>query len=896
MKQRAREEGYVLVTALVLLSILTIVGVASSYKTMVEIKVSKMSADAAKSLQASEAGLNQMHWYWFNNQVAGDVGWDEVSAISNYVENNSLSHPGAPLQQNLVGDSLAAVEAVAGGNLNPYIQAGNNIRVYQYALTNGIVTGLSIVANSTWGQGVVSQVAVWVASYQIQDNVKNYPYLAPITATDCADCALAVYALGRAGDSRRLVRQMLSAKTAGTLSGVSALTNAPPNGDWQSICDESTTMNNGTGVTWSSTSTPDTVIDATQAPYMIGTSPSGTALVSNAAAGNGGKGFRNGSGSTTELTMDSTPLIAYAGHVDKEGVRVDYADSVADATGASLPDPKLPQDLMKSNLLTAGGALDYFDGNNQLFVLDAYRWAAEQFTCQDEANMSHAGNGAYCAKAKALHAVIAPTSTHPVTGRLTLADLEYNVKNSIPMFGIVRVMYPTRVKQAGVSNCSLTGGNVDLYDLPGDVSNIKSGAGHFFQMDAQSKLTVYGMLLLDYFTDVDGDYYFDADTERSITPIESADAYLKFSLPMMINPALPFSGANAFPTIAVTNSPAGSTNSLAAVNLVNSNDNTSDVALASPYDGWFLASEGLVPKSNVYRDGSMALMNAQSTGLIAAMNEVTGSANHAVIGNVADNLYTGAKTRLDYYHALFYKTIDQSQNNYWPMTQTLPANITDGNSFCIGAQDCVNGDNAGDRLHLLFPSGYMHAWKAALVALDMTADQWNNLLSGNAAKTIVQLRASHAAPAAFGDASFPKGSPFNSSEDGFIAATVQGYQDNQADYFTITKDASGYGVLDSAFKDLPSLTYSGGLVDTHSFNNVSGILYTPGPLEWETGKSVGNLGYVTGAVITGMGAYNQNNGGKGRMAYVFDPVATDNINTSNPPVLSMRRYAWQELN
>jgi type II secretory pathway pseudopilin PulG len=897
-----RERGFVLITSLVLISILAILGVGATYKTLVETKVSKLSADSAKALQVANTGINQLFWYWVNTPSAGNAGYDELLQLKDDIANDT-NNSGIYIDT-LTGGSIAELDAAANGSLDSYIKNSGSIRVYQYQYNNGVPVGIQQVNNSNWKTGTVPQVAVWATSYQVPATPESFPYASPNTV-GCENCNIAVYAVGRVGDSRRVIRQTQGfAKQE--LDGVSALTNAPNGYTWAEMCGGASNPPNNSG--WSgNNSGADTLVEATQADYALGSTPSGRAMLSNSFAGtNSGQGSINSAAqNSTLLTMGASPLIAYAGHgagTSVSRLRVNFADMTMDTNGSSLPSGKLPTDLIRDQLLGQSGELVFFtDPAKHLFQMDAYRWAAEQFTCQDENDMTHSGNGAYCARAKALRDLVQPGSTRPISGRISLADFEYNVANGIPMFGMVRVMYPT---EATNKSTTCNGQSVTYYQLPANATQIASGNGQFTQYGNNAKLIVYGSIFFDYFADSDGDYYFDADTEHLLSAPEARKVNLPINVPVMINPAMPRAATGAIPTVAATNASVGSVNNLTTANQVNNNSATSDAALASPYDGWFLASEGLVnPASTTDSDGSMALMATDSSGLVGAAAEIR--TNGGGIGNIAKALFTSFSSRLFYYYRMMYASLDANNANVWPATNLTGADFPGGLGsfdFAMGADDSNDGSNDGDKFHLLAPSGYMHGWKVALAALNITADEWNNLLSGNGGTSIATLAQNFNTPVGYGDASYPKGAPMSNSDlpsgysDQQAWATV--LQGDQQKYFKISKDSTnGYGVLDSAFADLPALSFSGGVASFQTYNNIGGIVYMPGALQWQNGKANGNLGYVNGSVITGMGVNNTNSGGgngAGHVVFVFDPTAVDNANMRQA-TLVMRRHAWEEL-
>ncbi|RMG56062.1 MAG: hypothetical protein D6717_07090, partial [Gammaproteobacteria bacterium] len=476
MKDQTAERGFVLVTALILIAILSVLGAVGAYKAVIGTKVSGYAGDASRAEGIAAAGLNQIFWYWVKDGANCDPGGatpgcDERDAIMNYVLGNTTTlATGAPFVADLYAESLAALPqapAIGGttkADLDAYIQGSSRIRIYGYQKTGSIVTGMQQLANAQWGAGTEPQVAVWATSYEKQDP-PLYPFGDPYAGCTGQGCVLVVYALGRDGDSRVLMREV-QGKASLQLSGVSAITHAPPYANWMDFCHMQHPTAVGSSMSWPNTSTFDVVVEATQAPFDADR-PSGTALIANTNMGKGGKKFRKKTNTTNELTMDSTPGLIYETHDPKSGVRVEPASQALDATKVQDPYPKLPTDLMISGAAADPyGKLEYFvSSDGQLFELDAYRWAAEQFTCQKyDAALEAAGtlgtasdpyaNGAYCGRAEKLRQIVgamypstdpADTApTPPVTGRITIDDFWRNVRDGRPMFGIVRVMYPTK--------------------------------------------------------------------------------------------------------------------------------------------------------------------------------------------------------------------------------------------------------------------------------------------------------------------------------------------------------------------------------------------------------------------------------------------------------------------
>jgi len=412
--------------------------------------------------------------------------------------------------------------------------------------------------------------------------------------------------------------------------------------------------------------------------------------------------------------------------------------------------------------------------------------------------------------------------------------------------------------------------------------------------------------LYDFFTDFNGNGKFDpavsktfgSDTfyEHLVSPFEAVDARMELELLDTVNPALP-SNLNAPNRI-----PTAYTGGLVAQG---SNSSSIPVNLASPIGGWFPSTEGIPSVSTSQLDGAMALMSTANgksilNKLMDGINTAGGLTGTALsnVNNVFTN--TSMHTRLDYYYQLMKASAKQSDANSWPM-DNFPSTMSD--NFCIGSADCGTSDpatmtnNDGDKIHLMFPSGYTHGWKVALAALNLKASDWNGLLTG-----IVGLEALHRGGNggygySSGDTAYPKGSPFNMK----VVATVPidpgsvrtaELTTGQNKYFKVDSGTGGYGLLTSNWKDIPAQMYAGGLVDIHHASNISGVTYTPGPLEWESGNnslSAPDLatGYFNGSIITGFGAYNEN-AGTSYAVLVYDNQAVDNLNTNTTTIVMQR--------
>jgi len=920
-KEHGNEQGFVLVTVIVLLAILSIIGAVSLFKSNIELKVSSGSVASAQAIAAAEAGLAHNFSYWKWDDRAGEAasGTTEQAAV---VAAASAGAATSGIYNETFNGTAIPTDAL--------IKAASTVRVY-----NITSTGMALVATNTWATTNIPQVAVWATRFNKQ-SAPAYPYnSSPTAGAGCSDCNIVVYALGRAGvpgrnDSRKMLREIQLTGTA-QLTGVSAMTNAPAYANWQDACDGAYNAvpaggldkkgNTPTPATSPKESTIDWTIEVTQAEYSLGVSPSGIAYASNTNTGPGGKSFRKGSSTTTVATMDSDPLLVYSGHGTTSAMKADVMSTTSDTTSPNAPDlpaGKLPRRLVDQPLIGTSNVLDFFDPadpNKQLFNLDAYRWSAEQFTCQNQGTVGAAAaantaDGKFCAKSEALRlALVAQgySAKAPVTGRMTLAEFMYNISKSIPMFGMVRVMYPIYYQgSAGVCSNYKGGSEVLLYDTASPTQGIYPGSytgspttyssnGEVGAGDA--KLIVYGSILYDFFTDVDGNGFFDPSISASLGGVtvyehladafEAVDARMELEIADFVNPALPnipSASLVAFPTAAVGGTIAVGTSA-------------NDVNLASPTAGYFPASEGMIPVNTTIDYGQMQLMDL--TGGVSKLNSLAAAIKSAggltgTAASDAGSYFGSVKTRLEYYYDLMKATAKQSDPNSWPMDD-FPSTMSD--AFCIGSDDCGTSNpatmtnNDGDKVHLLFPSAYMHSWKVALAALDLSASDWNSVLDGIdtlAAKFTGTYGENYASGAR------PRGSPFNKSIDPGFIRTAELIAD-QSKYFKTDAGAGGYALLTSNWMDIPAQMYAGGLVDIHEISNVSGVTYTPGPLEWETGHSGLSTptSYFNGPIITGFGQYNDNSG----ISYtvlVYDNQSVDNINT-NTTTIVMQRYAKEGL-
>ncbi|MDQ7002079.1 MAG: hypothetical protein Q9N02_05265, partial [Ghiorsea sp.] len=712
--EKQGEKGFVLIASLLLLAILTLLGMTAAYKTLIETKISRMALQMGGASAAADTGLAQAYWYWVVDTAQGKA--DAVILKAYIAGGVGVGAPIAPYEGSFTPESVDDV------NMPTDVDIKNGAN--QFFVFDVSSTGIKKVANVTWGVGANSQVAVWVTTFN-NEKPPTYPYQTAVDLTTGATCAsgckMVTYALGRSGEARRLARESQSV-LLNQLAGVSAMTNAPPGVDFNGVCNPpaQTPANllNAKATPWvvgaTATGNGSTVIEVTQVPYVRGSVPSGTALVSNTGIGLGTKGFSAKLGSQTGSTFKTVPYLLYSGHGVNKAYKVDWAATAQDTTGVDLPANLLPQNLVNASLLGTSQKVNYFSSpNSQLLSMDTYRWAAEQFTCQiapyTAARDGQFGNGIYCSKAenlrKALVAMGYPAHA-PVTGRLNIAQFQYNIANSIPMFGIVRLMFPTVPDPGVTAKCAGAGTQLHIIESAGDqavgsydFNSLMSNGGVYTgsiadpytqanrqyvftvgqgavpdddgDLGANARLIVYGGLLVDYFADynivnnptggaagVGTDTVFNPlDGERLLGVLESPDVDLAIDLNVMINPVMPrFMGNDPLPF--PTGAPQTNLNATAPltsasrINMVDVNAGLGNaVNLASPYDGYFPWSEGMLPPNIGNSPAGTMRLQSRSTpadnpggnGLAAMVASVGAAGNQQGIPTIGSTLLSMSK-------------------------------------------------------------------------------------------------------------------------------------------------------------------------------------------------------------------------------------------------------------
>lgn len=109
---RSEERGFILVSVIVILAILTIVGAVATMKSTIEIKVSAGSVQSEQALAAANAGLAENYAFWafdttnIDPLVSPTDGQTEMTDVVTYV--NSYSGAAPPIYiDGLAATSLA---------------------------------------------------------------------------------------------------------------------------------------------------------------------------------------------------------------------------------------------------------------------------------------------------------------------------------------------------------------------------------------------------------------------------------------------------------------------------------------------------------------------------------------------------------------------------------------------------------------------------------------------------------------------------------------------------------------------------------------------------------------------------------------------------------------------
>ncbi|MES0371422.1 MAG: pilus assembly PilX N-terminal domain-containing protein [Mariprofundaceae bacterium] len=883
LMEKGNERGFILITTILILAILTIVGTAAWFKTNVQMSLSTTVVESGQAFAAANAGLETTYAYW-SFDSSGQVEYSDIK--SDIVNDTAVSGIYIDLLDPYSMDDLNAIatSTYSKTDINDLISSTtgvpSGIRVY-----NITASGITEVSNSSWGTSD-PQVAVWATSFSSQDE-PDYPYgvnSANANTTSCSSCNLVVYALGRSGNSKRLIRQAFTYVTS-NIEGVSAITNAPAFDSfsemYNAICSDSVPLTDTANTPGAKGATEGLlVIDVTQ-------STNGDALKSNADIGRAGKAFRDGVSSNPSLTIDSNPSII-------------FDPTVASGTGS----PQVDQDKQSPSstnppFIERNATIDWFtDLNKHLFNLDIYREAANTIRTGTKGWTTATEKGidyTLATDRDGPYNLSGGNSGIPRSGTLTVREFMYNVQRAIPMYGIVRVLVPTLIDSGGDFGSGLDcnvpspGTDFTIYTQNPQVSRYgvlsaanvlaQTGDGGGEQVDirdmdisaapasatnVQAKVIVYGLLFVDYYHDSDDNGLYDAANDKLFTPVESVDIYMKIHIPLIINPALDgthsgLADDSASGTKDYTHVSAAK-GKWYGMDMDDSPDGEMDL-MTMPYTSSTdpsifevaTSTRGFGSSGSITYFDSVASGREPQAGLWNMINHMS-NRGHAGGADLA--------LRLAYFYNTKKAASVVGMDNF-------PSSLVELQDFYIGNNGTGTTPDGADAFHLLSPSGYIHGWRRAFQVTGMPSSIWNDNL----------------------------------------IATTSSYYDERAKYMHVSSDADGV-MIDSDFADIPAEIYSGGLLDMHGNVNVSGVLYTPMQIELEA-KNDGNYKgtaaegparqYINGSLIGGFGVYIQNakqgsvDGTDDGLTYiVYDPVAVDKLSTNDNSVITSRRY-WQEL-
>ncbi len=875
--ENSHESGFILITAIMIVAILTIVGTTAWFKTNIQMKVSVTVLESEQAFAAGNAGLETTYAYWSYDPY----GQSEYTDVQNDIINDTtVSGIYIDLLDPYSMEDLLAIatSTYSKTDVDDLIATTTGIRVY-----NVTSSGMTAVANSAWGT-FDPQVAVWATSFSSQ-NEPNYPYgvnNANVNTGSCADCNLVVYALGRSGNASHLLRQTFSSVSF-NITGVSAITNAPAYDSfsemYNAVCPYSTPISDTANTPGAKGATNGlVVVDITQ-------STDGNALKSNASVGRAGKAFRSGVNSNPALTIDSNPEIVFDPTVESSTASPQVDHNQQSPTSSNSP------------FIEENQTLNWFtSANNHLFNLDIYREAANTIRTGTKGWTTATEKGidwTLATDRDGPYNLATGNSGIPRSGTLTVREFMYNVQRAIPMYGLVRVLVPTLIDSGGDFGAGLacdtgtdtftiysqnpqvsrygvlSAANVLAQTGDGgseavDIKDMDISASPASTTNVQAKVIVYGMLFIDYYHDSDDNGLYDAVNDKLFTPVESVDIYMKIHIPLIINPALDGTDSG----LADDSATAGKDYSHVSaakgkwygMDLDNSPDGEMDL-MSMPYTDSSDPSifEVAVSSRGFGSAGSSTYFTSKASG----RNVAAGFVNMLYGTNRGHAGGATLAKRLAYY-------LNTKKAASTAQIADFPSNsLASFQAFYIGNNGTGTTPDAADVYHLISPSGYVHGWRRAFQVTTMPANVWNDNL----------------------------------------IATTSSYYAERSQYMHVSSDADGV-MIDSDFADLPAEIYSGGLLDMHGNVNVSGVVYTPMQIELEA-KDNGNYKgtadegparqYVNGSLIGGFGVYVQNkkNGSvngtdDGLTVIVYDPTAVDKLSTNAPESVLARRY-WQAL-
>jgi len=772
------EKGFVLVAALGLTLVLTAVGAGALMNSESETKYSKHEVANDFALEAAKSGINN-----YFSRINSATFNQEIKAIGAFSQTGVASPSYGTLPSyymNLSVDNKAEIPTDAFIAAN----AGNFLL---YDITN---TGL--VAKTTWNPNPkVQQVAMWVETYDAGADLATFPYMKNGVSTkhhvtgktDAKEgLSFVVYAIGAYGNDRKVVRERI-AQGSGFVRDLAAVNNAPRYADNPSLCadagknegasgdtsSESLTSSGTTSYGSGTTYGKGLIIDSTQSFYTRAIK-SNNAVIFPLATTDPLFDYDNATSSIVTGNME--PSVVYdEGKVNK----INYPN----VTGSPIANNY--NNTVESDLFGTSNYIDYFASSvDNLFYLDAYREAANRMAGYPDGevlngytvNVDSNGMG----NASTLKT---DNNDHARMGTLSWEDFSYNISNQIPMYGIVRVLVPTRLESTSEqeshthSICGNTHADryvpIISYDSNHDGSSSDNGIGDSLadSNGGTGKIIVYGSLFFDFFFDKNENQQYDMSDDFILSDKQAMTTDLKIELPVLVNPV-----AGGF-----TPQTTGLTTDYTAVGFYQdgspSNDLITDAAIAN--NGMINTIAELVGVSesmstSFYNSGGFQFVDYNSL-----------LSNTSSLYNKADMF-----AMLDYYHQT---RAYSSKANYSHVTLSNIA--TNKANFYIDSKSDTAKDtaSAADVFHAFMPTGYVHGWKRAFDVTGLSSTDWNdNLIAMD--------------------------SPFSASK---------------ASIFLLPK-VGGKEYINSDFKDLPAIMQSAGILDLEGELNVSGIVYNSGSI------------------------------------------------------------------
>jgi len=795
-----KERGFVLVGVLGTLLVMTIVGTSMMVSSKHHSKSATESVASNMALEAAKSGIVKLFVRYGDPATA-----NETKAIAEFSGSGtvSASYGGVvpPYYTNLSIDSIADIPSDAWLAAN-----ANSFLIFD-------VTPSGLVQKKTWSSNPSKQqVAVWVETYDSGPDLYKFPYSTngvsnAYHVTNGLDAkhglSFVAYAIGSYGKEKKVVRERI-AVGAGILNDLAVINNAPRfannpdlclDGPSESASSSGRASEHNKGRSDSHGNPMDNLfLDSTQTWETMGMkSNNGIVFGINS----NGNDFDYRDAVSSIIAGNMNPWTVYdEGKVDKM-----LYPSVNNGQHTSLF-----ATTTKANLYGTPEYLNYFaNASANLLHLNAYREAANRLSGFDGENINGytvTTGGNALGNADNLKA---NNSDHARTGTMSWKDFAYNMENSIPMYGIVRVLVPTRLENNkerknhdnNICGSSDTNRYIPIinYDTNGDGKHDskESGIDELKNNGNDGKIIVYGSLLFDYFFDDNEDGLFDVtDNNEFILDFKKAmTVNLNIDIPVLINPV--FDGFNPIST--------GITSNYTAIGL--------------------------------YQDGSPSV--DQSTDVNAAMNGYadTGTDMVRVSKNVRNEIYNGVINFTTYKNLLKgtnYKRKDiLKMLEYYHLTRAYASSAAyshislsnieaNASTFMIDSDNDTEANKASlaDLYHVFMPSGYVHGWKRAIDELGMTANEWNTLLIGD-------------------------GSPYAGIENKIFFINNDGVHD----------------VIDSQFADIPAAMMNAGVFNFEGPFNISGVIYTPGTLVFSTKGKIpptwtADTSFIYGALQTNL--------------------------------------------